>query len=82
MLKRLKRLSSYAAYARYLSECEDTPYEIPRQPDIPCPYRYSPTHTVYAYQGAVQVIIVETAHKRFDVFAVPEGLLQPKDNDS
>jgi hypothetical protein len=78
MLQRLKRITSHAGYGRYLAECDDTPFVIPRQADIASPYAYSPEHSVYAYRGEIHVIIVETAHKRYDVFAVPEGLVQPR----
>ena len=74
MLKRVKRITSHAGYARFLAECEDTSYSIPRQADIPSPYAYSPEWDVWDYQGK-HVIVRETAHKRYDVFMVPDALL-------
>ena len=38
---------------------------------IPSPYAYSPTHQVYRDEQGRDVIVVETAHKRYDVFQVP-----------
>jgi hypothetical protein len=81
MLDRIKRIHSYTGKARYLAECDDTPFVIARQADIPSPYAYSPDHVVYAYKGIQHVIIVETAHKRYDVFAVPSTLLQARQID-
>jgi hypothetical protein len=43
---------------------------IPRRSDIPSPYAYSPVHTVYNDPKRGRVIIVETSHKRFDVFSI------------
>lgn len=81
MLQRIKRITSHAGHARYLAECEDTPFVIARQTDIPSPYAYSPEHTVYAFQSIQHVVIIETAHKRYDVFAVPSTLLQARTNE-
>lgn len=73
MLQRIKRIPSHAGLARYLRDCDDTHFEIPRQPDIPSPYACCPTHSVYSC-NAEWVIIVETKHKQYDVFAVPSVL--------
>lgn len=75
MLNRIKRIRSHVGHSRFLAECADTHYIIPRQADIPSPYRYSPDHQVYGYKDGY-IIIVETAHRCFDVFAVPPELLR------
>jgi len=75
MLRRLKRLTSHAGQARFLAACDDTPYEIARRRDIPSPYASAPTHLVYRHEGRY-VILVETAHRRYDVFLVPARLLE------
>lgn len=80
MLDRIKRITSHIGKGRFLDECDDTPFDIPRQPDIPSPYAYSPTWTVYAYHGR-HCVIVETAHKRYDVFVVPPTMLQPREEN-
>jgi hypothetical protein len=80
MLDRIKRINSHVGYGRYLAACDDTPFVIARQTDIPSPYASGPDHTVYAYQSIQHVIIVETAHKQYDVFAVPSTLLQPRED--
>ena len=47
--------------------------------EIPSPYFSSPTRSVYREEGAAfdsnrYVFVVETAHKRYDVFAIPTGV--------
>ena len=79
-LQRIQRMTSHSGHARCLAECDDTPYCIARQADIPSPFAYSPTWNVYWYREQY-VIIRETAHKRYDVFSVPNHLLQPKEDD-
>ena len=79
-LQRIKRLTSHSGQARFLAECDDTPYCIARQADIPSPYFYSPTWIVYAYR-AQYVVVCETAHKRYDVYSVPSSLLQSREDD-
>ena len=81
MLERIKRLTSHAGYGRYFAECDDTDYVIDRQRDIPSPAAFAATHYVFAHEGN-HIIIVETAHKRYDVFSVPSELLRVRtDND-
>ena len=74
-MTRVKVLTSHAAHARYLAEISDETTgdltvrgEIPR-PDLPQPYSYGPTQIVYNAHG-VPVIIVETRHRRYEVFRV------------
>jgi len=69
-LMRVKRLRGSTAQARFLAQCEDAG-QIPRRADIPSPYAYSPEHNVLRY-GNKRVILVETAHQRFDVFDVSD----------
>ncbi len=79
-MKRIKRIRSHTGHAQFLAtgvlvdfngEARTFGY-IPRT-DIPSPYAYSPTHVVYRTDTEAQlyVIIVETSHRCFDVFAVP-----------
>lgn len=69
----IKTLHSHAAHARFLATCSDEPVGyIPRQKDIPSPYAYSPVHSVYMCKdGDRAVFIVETSHRKFQVFTVP-----------
>lgn len=77
-LARVRVLPSYAAHARFLAETSEAPMgEIPRVASIPSPYAYSPTHMVWDWQGT-PIIIVETAHRRYEVFHVV-GPIQPVD---
>jgi hypothetical protein len=76
MLQRIKRIKSHVGHFRFLAECENEGQLsgfIERQKDIPSPYAYSPTHGVFVYRGK-NVILVETAHKTFDVFEVPASI--------
>jgi hypothetical protein len=50
----------------------DTPFLIART-DIPSPFACSPEHVLYEDEKGRFVFIVETSHKRFDVFEVPLG---------
>ncbi len=76
--KRIKRITGHTNHARYLAnelvQAEDgTAWmvgEIPRM--VSSKYAYSPTHVVYRTKKGKPVFIVETAHRRFDVFEVPE----------
>ena len=68
---RIKRITSHSGISRYLSYVESTGLVINRLATIPSPYAYSPTHQVYRDEQGRDVIVVETAHKRYDVFQVP-----------
>ena len=67
-MKRIKRITSHVGHARYLATVADTNLEIPRVKEIPSPYAYSPTHTLYQDEQGRKVFIVETKHKTYDVF--------------
>lgn len=78
-MKKIRRITSHVGHARFLSEVEYGIGTIPRQ-DIPSPYD-SPDHIVHIWQGQ-RIIVVETAHKQYDVFAVPDTMpLLPMDMD-
>jgi hypothetical protein len=51
--------------------------------DIPSPYAFSPTHVVY-HDVEMQryIFVVETAHKRYDVFEVPSWIEMKQDVQS
>ena len=75
-MKRIKRIRSHAGHARFLAEMPESDWfigEIPWQKDIASPYAYSPTHCVMQWQDK-RVIIVETSHKCFDVFELPNQM--------
>jgi len=78
-LKRIKRINSYAGHARYLATVNDHNFTrcIPRRQDIPSPYAYAPEHAVYTDGQGRDVIIVETAHKQYDVFDVSGETIVP-----
>lgn len=79
-LTRIKRITSHSGHARFLAETADEPVGyIPRQ-DIPSPYHSSPTHLVHDWNER-RVVVVETSHRRFDVFEVPAGMTVYKDEE-
>ena len=81
-LKRIKRMRSHSAHARYLHQT-DVIGEIPAQADIPSPYAYSQRWFVYLYSGSTppkNVIIRETSHRCFDVFEIPAAMIEPQEN--
>ncbi len=81
-MPRVLRLSGHAAHARYLATVASRPAGyIPKQRDIPSPFAYSPCHTVYTDPTRGAVIVVETAQRRYDVFAVTCGIYR-KANDA
>ena len=71
--KRIKRITSHSGHARYLATLSDTNKVSARFAAIPSPYAYSPTHKIYRDAAGQLVFIVETAHKRYDVFSLPAG---------
>jgi hypothetical protein len=78
MLKCIKTLRSHVDHARFLAQCSAEPVgQIPCQADIPSPYRFSPTWLVYEHFNTPCVVIVETAHRKFQVFEVPPEMVQP-----
>lgn len=84
ILKKIKTITSHTGHARYLAECDESPIfwlvnsdEIPRDK-----FSYSCTVQVLRHhtsRGSEAVIIRETSHKRYEVFAVIEGQTYPTD---
>lgn len=72
---RVKRITSHTGISRFLAECQQVGF-IPRDRSIPSPYAYSPTHTVYRDSRERCVFIVETMHKRYDVFECASGVFK------
>lgn len=71
MLNRLKVINGYSADARWFAETGDAIGEIPTI--LKPAYGYSPTQTVWPWNGK-NVIHVETRHRRYEVFEVPENI--------
>src|SRR5262245_7372336 len=72
-LTRIERIRSHAGKARYSATLDyDTPLGyIPRQADIPSPYMFSATWTVWRHvPSGTPVVIIETSHRCYDVFRV------------
>lgn len=70
---RIKRITSHVGLSRYLDTLTETHHETLRFASIPSPYAFSPTHIVYRDADGTLVFIVETAHKRYDIFSLPAG---------
>jgi hypothetical protein len=73
---RLKVITSHVGHDRFLAECDAHLGEIPYVKSIRSPYAYSFRWPVYAWRGT-PVIIRETSHKRYEVFAVPQDMVEP-----
>ena len=71
--KPLKTIRSYTGHAQWLADAGDPIGTIARQPQIPSPYRYSQDHCVYRWRDRA-VFLVETAHRCYQIFAVPDGV--------
>jgi len=72
MAKRLKVINGYAAHARYLSTVGDEPVSWIARTAIPSPYAYSPTHAIFQTDSGQHIFIVETQHRRYEVFTVTD----------
>lgn len=73
-MQKIKTMASHTGLARWLAEISDEPIGfLPRcvTATIPSPYRYSPVVAVYDWNGK-KVVWFEVAHKRYQVFEVPE----------
>lgn len=68
--RRIKVVTGYSAQARLMAVLGDPIGYTARL--MNGPYASGPTHVVYADHG-IAVIIVETRHRRWEVFALPSG---------
>jgi hypothetical protein len=76
---RVKRITSHVGLGRYMANdlvgeegVATIVGEIPRI--VRAAYAYSPEHPVFETHAGKKVFIVETSHKRYDVFEVPSKL--------
>jgi len=74
--QKVKTITSHVGYGRFLDEVGDTIGYIVTPKEIPSPYFYGPFWPVYQYRGQ-PVVVAETSHKRYEVFVVPAGMVQP-----
>jgi hypothetical protein len=68
---RIKRINSHVGVGRFLDTCKQTSKRIPRVREIPSPYSFGPDHVLYVDSKGRDVFVVETMHKRYDVFLSP-----------
>ena len=79
MAKRIKVINGYAAHARYLSTVGDEPVSWIARTTIPSPYAYSPTHALFQTDSGQQIFVVETRHRRYEVFVATDEVLFDSD---
>lgn len=73
-MKQLRVVRSHAEIGRIIAEFADESIgEIPRA--VTTPYASGPTHTVWDWKGQ-PVIVAETAHKVYRVFAVDQSQIR------
>ena len=78
-------LNSYRAHARFLAECGAGPVGyIPRSAlNVKTPYYSSPTLGVNYYQASHAVVILETAHRHWEVYELrPETPIHAREDDA
>jgi hypothetical protein len=79
---KIKRINGYTALGRYMRDelyARHLGY-VPRY--IRTPYTCSPTHVVYKSKtGSAYVIICETLHARYDVFAVAREDIRRRESE-
>lgn len=76
---RLTTLVGYSALARYMARLPEDPLgEIPCTREYPAArYSFGPSYTVYGSPMGVGVVLIETAHRRFEVWTVDPASVQP-----
>ena len=74
-MKRLKKITGYAANSRWWSEIEESGHRgfLARHQAITSPFSYSPTARVWTWRGK-PVIHVEISHRCYEVYEVPESV--------
>lgn len=76
LVKRIAVVVGHAPLARFMATLSEQPIgEIPRT-SIPSPYAFSPVHMVWDLNGR-PVILVETRHRRHEVYEVRKDAVQP-----
>ena len=76
-MKCLKTIRSYTGVAQWLTEVSKQPHAwlaLSEINQIASPYAYSPTRGIYIWKGK-EVIGIETAHRKFQVFEVPAAMV-------
>ena len=81
-LSKIKTIRSYVGLARWLAETTEKQEWLAyvQVEDIASPYAYSPTKQIRQWHGC-DVVWFETAHKVYEIFAVPNELLRFKDEE-
>lgn len=69
----IKTIRSHVGYGRFLQECSEIPVRyIPRDPAIRTPYAHSPEWPVWLHNDGHEVVALETAHKKYQIFKIAE----------
>jgi hypothetical protein len=81
-MKKVKTISSHVGVFRYLRECYSRHVGyIPRQREIRSPYAWGPTHIIWKHKTTGRyVFIVETSHKRYEVYETPRDLIKVRES--
>ena len=67
-MKKIKTITRYAGLARFLAQWDDLPCgQILHPAEIKTPYFFGQTTPVFFWKGK-QIIIPETAHRRYQVW--------------
>ena len=77
-MKRIKVITGYSKDAQFWAQVGKHIGYIPRQ--IKTPYAYSPVHEVILWNNK-PVVHAETAHRRYEVFEVPESMIKKTEKE-
>lgn len=83
-MKRIKTITSHAGYARFLELCLSAGRGFVARRHVPANDRYSygPTKAVLEMKDGRLVIIVETSHKHYEVWQVPQSLVRQTESEA
>jgi hypothetical protein len=74
-LRKIKTITSHAGHARFLAETDKGIVGEVARSVVPAePYRFSLTKQVLSWRGR-SVVVLETSHRRFEVFEVPSAAI-------
>lgn len=75
-MRRVKVITSHTGLARFMAELSEEPVgEVPSSMLPDARYSFSPVRQVWA-RGNAFVAIIETSHRRYEVFHVPADVVQ------
>lgn len=83
-MKRIKVLNGYTAHARFLVDvCVGRVGWIARKRlPVKTPYSFGPSCAVMKHSDKGPVVIAETAHRRYEVWAIPAEIIRATDEQA